>query len=158
MARQFSLPRNMKVVQLLAPTTTNGAATSRRMNTANAAKAWIVCELKQAAGHATQVSLNQATAVTAGTTAAGPAVPNWLNEDTAAGDTLTKGTNAASVTVTNNIKSKQIIFEIDPIALTSGSGYVFVTTNDSSQATNFLSATGYLLTSYQQDTPPTAVT
>lgn len=157
MSRQFSLPQNCKIVQLLAPTTTNGGADSRRCHVKDAHKAWIVVELLQAVGHATAVTLKQATAVTAGTTATGPSSANWLNEDCAAGDTLTKGSNATAVTVTNNIKSKQIVFEVDPSALTDGSPFIYVSAADSSQATNFMSVTAYLQARYQQGTPPTAV-
>jgi hypothetical protein len=157
MSRQFRITANMKPVQLLAPTTTNGGATSRRVSCKGAHKAFVVVELLQAVGDATTITLNQATAVTGGSTAAGPSVPNWLNEDTAAGDTLTQLANANNVVVANNIKSKQIVFEVDPAALTNGDPYIFVTSSNSAQATNFMSATAYLLPSYQQATPPTAV-
>lgn len=158
MARQFSITANMKVVQLLAPTTTNGAATSRRVSMKGAHKAFIVVELKQAVGHATVLTLNQATAVTGGSTATGPTVPNWQNDDTAAADTLTKNADAATVTVAADVKSKQAIFEVDPSRLSTADPYIFVTSSDSSQATNFMSAVAYLLPRYQQATPPTAVT
>ncbi|MGJ5163170.1 hypothetical protein [Bradyrhizobium sp. HKCCYLR1051] len=159
MARQFSLPQNLKIVPLLAPTTTNGGVDSRRVNTAGFHKVWLVAEMKQAAGHATVVTLRQATAVTGGSNAAGPAATqNWLNEDAAAADALTKNANANAVTVTNNIKSKQVVFEVLPEDLTAGSPYVYLNFSDSSQATNFVSVTAYGHPRYTQATPPTAVT
>ena len=157
MARQFSLPQNLKIVPLLAPTTTNGGVVSRRVGTSGFHKVWLVAELKQAAGHATAVTLTQATAVTGGTTATGPSSQNWLNEDAAAGDTLTKQANGTGVTVTNDVKSKQIVFEVLPEDLTSGKPYVFLSIADSSQATNFASVVAYGLPRFQQATPPTAV-
>jgi hypothetical protein len=158
MSRQFSLPVQMPPVQLLAPTTTNGGATSRRFNMKNVNKAWIIVDLLQAFGDATAVTLNQATAITGGTTAAGPNVPIWANEDTVASDSRTKQTADASVyTVTNNIKSKQIIFEVDPSRLTAGSSYVFVTTSNSTQAANIANVTAVLQNSYQMAAPFSAV-
>lgn len=157
MARQFSLPQNLKIVPLLAPTTTNGAVVSRRVNLANAHKCWLVAELKEAVGFAEVVTLKQATAVTAGTVANGPATSqNWKNEDAAASDALTKNANANSVTVSNDVKSKQVIFEVLPEDLDVGKQYVFLDFNDSTQATNFVSVTAYLLERYQQASPPSA--
>lgn len=147
-----------KIVQLLSPTTTNGGATSDVISLKNAVRATIIVDLKQAAGHATVVSLRQATDVAAGTNAAGPTCQVWLNEDTAAADTLVKQSDGASVTVTNNVKSKQVVFEVDPSMLTDGYDCVYVTLSDSSQATNFANATALIRTSYQQATPPAAIT
>jgi len=156
MARQFSLPANLRITPLLAPTTSNGGADSRRINCKGLHKIWLVAEMKQAVGHATAVALKQATAVTGGSTAAGPSSQNWKNEDAAAGDTLTKNANGASVTVTNDVKSKQVVFEVLPEDLTSGYPYVYLNFADSSQATNFVSVTAYGLPSYQQASSPSA--
>lgn len=157
MARQFSLPQNLKIVPLLAPTTSNLAVDSRRMSMKGVSKAWIVVEMLQAVGHATAVTLKQATAVTGGTTATGPTSQNWLNENATVTDALTKQANGTAVTVTNDVKSKQVVFEVDPSLLTDGSAYAYVTIAASSQATNFVSVVGYALTSYQQASPPTLV-
>jgi hypothetical protein len=160
MARQFSLPQNCKPVQMIAPKTTNQAITSQVISLKNAHKAWVVLEFTQAAGHATTPTLVQATTIAAGTNKAGPSVPIWANEDTGATDTLVKQTSdAASYAVTNNIKNKQVIFEIDPSRLDVNNGYccIYFTIATSSQATNFVSATAYLLERYQQATPPTAI-
>lgn len=157
MARQFSLPQNLKVVQLIAPTTTNGGFDSRRVNLANAHKAWIVVDLMNAAGAATTATLKQADAISSGNTANGPASAlNWKNEDTASGDTLTKGGNANAVATDANAKSKQIVFEVLPEDLASGYQYVYANLSDSAQVTNFASVTAYLLERYQQATPPSA--
>lgn len=158
MARQFSLVQNLKLVPLLAPTTSNGAVVSRRVNCANFHKVWLVAEMKQAVGHATAVTLKQATAVTGGSTATGPSSQNWLNEDAAAADTLTKQANGTAITVTNDVKSKQLVFEVLPEDLASGKQYVYLDFADSSQATNLVSVVAYGLERYAQATPPTAVT
>jgi hypothetical protein len=159
MARQFSLPQNLKTVQLFNPKTTNAALSSQVISLKHAHKAWLVLEFTQAVGHATTPTLNQATSIAAGTNKAGPTVPIWANEDVAASDTLVKKTDAASYAVTNDIKNKQVIFEIDPARLDQANGYdcVYVTIGTSSQATNFVSATAYLQERYQQATPPSAI-
>lgn len=159
MARQMSLPVNLKIVQMLKPQTTNGALTSQVISLKGVNKAWIVLEFTQAVGHATTPTLNQATSIAAGTNKAGPTSPIWANEDTAATDTLVKKTSAASYAVTNDIKNKQVVFEIDPSTQDVANGYdcAYVTIATSSQATNFVSATAYLQTSYQQATPPSQI-
>jgi hypothetical protein len=159
MARQFSLPQNFKVVQLFAPKTTNASLTSQVFTLKGAARAWVVLEFTQAVGHATTPTLNQATSIAAGTNKAGPTVDIWANEDTAATDTLVKQTAGASYAVTNNIKNKTVIFEIDPSRFDVANGYdcAYITIATSSQATNFVSGAVYLQTSFQQATPPSAI-
>lgn len=148
-----------KIVSLSqGPVTTNGGVTSDVISLKNAIRATIVCDMTQAVGHATAVSLRQATDVAAGTNAAAPAGSCWMNEDVAASDTLVKQTDAAALTVTNNIKKKLLVFEIDPAALTDGYDCVYVSVADSSQATNFISIVAYIREAYQQATPPAAIT
>lgn len=154
-----NIPFSHKVVQLAWPQTSNGGVTSDAISLKNAVRATIIVEMNQAVGHATAVAVRQATDVAAGTTAAGPTnTKAWLNEDVAATDTLVKQTDGASVTVTNDVKKKQIVFEIDPAALDDGYDVVYLTVADSSQATNFVSATALIATSYQKATPPAAIT
>lgn len=159
MARQFSLPQNMKVVQAFYPQTTNGTLTSQVISLKNAHKAWLVLDFNQAVGHATAPTLNQATSIAATTNKAAPTVPIWANEDCAATDTLVKKTDAASYAVTNDVKKKQVVFEIDPSRLDVNGGYdcVYATIATSSQATNFVSGAWYLQERYPQATPPSAI-
>ena len=157
MSGGLSIPQGVLPVQLLAPTTTNGGATSRGVSLKNAIRAFIVVDLKQAVGHATAISLRQAKEIALTNNAAGPSVPNWKNEDCAASDALTKNADGASVTVTNDVKSKQVIFQVDPVKLSADYDVVYVTAADSSQATNFLSAVAYLVPRYAGDAPPSAV-
>ncbi|MEY4634802.1 MAG: hypothetical protein RJA55_600 [Acidobacteriota bacterium] len=158
MALPMSLPENAKIVELFNPKTTNASLTSDTISLKNALKAWAVFNFTQAAGHATTPTLRQATDVANGTTAAGPTCRIWVNEDTAATDTLVAATAGASVAVTNDIKNKMVVFEIDPASLTEGYDCVYFTIATSSQATNFVTATMYIEPRYQQATPPTAIT
>lgn len=159
MARQLSLPQHLKIVQMLKPQTTNGALTSQVISLKNAHKAWIVLEFTQAAGFASTPTLQQATSIAAGTNKAGPSVPIWANEDTAASDTLVRKSDAASYAVAADVKNKQVVFEIDPARLDGANGYdcIYLTMATSSQASNFVSATAYLDTRYKQATPPSAI-
>jgi hypothetical protein len=159
MARQFQIPAHLKPVQLLNPQTTNGALTSKVITLKNAMKAFVVFEFTQAVAFASVPTLNQATNIAAGTNKAGPAVPIWANEDTAASDVLVKQADASSYTLAANVKNKQVVFEIDPSRLDVNNGYktIYFTMASSSQATNLVSATAYILNATQQGSPLTAV-
>lgn len=151
------IPQGLVPVQLLAPTTTNGAATSRGVSLKFALRAQIIVNLKQAVGHATVISLRQADVIALSNTAAGPNVPNWKNEDCVTNDTLVKNADAAAVTVAANAKSMQVIFDVDPRHLTSGKPVVYVTSSDSSQATNFMTVEAIIEPRYAGDAPPSFV-
>lgn len=154
-----NLVANNKLVNVsLGPVTTNGAVTTDVVSLKNAIRATFVVDLTQAVGHASVISLKQATDVAGGTNAAGPVSQIWANEDVAASDTLVKQTDAASYTVTNNIKKKQVVIEVDPAALTEGYDCVYLTVGDSSQATNFVNANVFIATNFKQATPPAAIT
>ena len=154
-----NLPFSHKLVNVsLGPVTTNGGITSDIVSLKNAIKATFIVALTQAVGHATVVALRQSTNVSAGATAAGPASRILANEDVAASDTLVAQTAAASYTVTNDIKKKQIVIEVDPASLTDGYPCVYLTISDSSQATNFANIECLIETNYQRATPPAAIT
>lgn len=154
-----SLPVDFKLVQLTAPVTTNGAVTTDVVSTKNSHRLWIEVNLTQAVGHATSISLKQATDVSGATNKAGPSVAIWANEDTAASDTLVKQTNAASYTVAADVKNKQVVFEVDPVALDIAGGYdcVYLLLGASSQATNFVAVNLIADTKYKQATPPSMI-
>ena len=154
----FSLPQMFKIVDATAgPVTTNGGVTSDTVSLKNAHKAWIVLQFTQAVGHATVITPRQATDVASATNAVIPAVPIWQNADTAASDTLVAATAAANLTLTNDVKKKQVIFEFDPALFTAGYDCLYFTVSDSSQAANFVSGQFFLLERYQQATPPAAI-
>ena len=148
-----------KIVSLSqGPVTTNGAITSDVVSLKHAIKATIIVDLTQAVGHASVITLKQATDVAAGTNADGPVSRIWANEDVAASDTLVAQTAALSYTVTNDIKKKQVVIEVDPASLTDTYDCIYVTVGDSSQATNFANITALIETNFQRATPPAAIT
>lgn len=153
------LTHDFKIVDATAgAVTTNGGVTSDVVSCKNAIKAWIVLQFTQAVGHATVVSVRQATDVAAGTNAAGPTCNIWANETTAASDTLVKQTSGATYTLTADVKKKQVIVEVDPAAFTAGYDCLYFTVSDSSQATNFVAGQFFLETRYPQATTPAAIT
>jgi hypothetical protein len=155
----ITLPEEFKVVTGASPETTNGGKTADFVSMKNGHWLWIVVTLKQAVGHATAITVKRATHVAGtGETTLANNVQIWANEDTAASDTLVRQTDAKAHTVTNDIKSKQIVFGIDPVSLGAGYDVVTVTAADSSQATNFWSVTYLMATRYPSATPPTVVT
>ena len=89
------------------------------------------------------------------------AVPIWLNEDVAASHTLVRQTDAVNISVTNNVKNKVAVFQIDPSLLDVANDFDYITvkTTASSQATNFACAE-YIIEGlkYAQASPPTQIT
>jgi len=156
-----NLVENFKVISGTTPVTTNGGVTGDYVSLKNANKAWIVCKLTQAVGHATALAPKQATAV-AGTGV--KVFANTLkinaNEDTSASDTLAAQTAAVNYSVTNDIKNKIVVFEIDPADLDTANDFDCITlvASDSSQATNFIDVTYILDMKYKEDVPPAAIT
>lgn len=146
------IPESLKTVQLIQPRTTNGGFTSDWISLKNVKRAYVIVELTQAVGHATLLTVNQATAV-AGT--GSKALTNncrvWANEDVAASDTQVRKTDAKNYAVAADIKNKQVIFDIDPAECLDLAGEfdcVSITAADSAQATNFASITAVLEMKY----------
>jgi len=162
MAHPLSLAQSMNIVDATAGcVTTNGGVTSDYVSLKNVQKAFIILQLTQAVGHATVIAIRQALTVAGGSVKAIVGTPEWWeNEDTAASDALVKQTAAVSLTMAADIKKKLVICEIDPALLDLANSFdcLNFTVSDSSEATNFVSATFVLLNRYQQSTPPVAIT
>lgn len=159
---KLTIPENFKLVQLANPKTTNGGFTSDYISLKNVKRATIIIDNTQAVGHATAFTLGQASAVDGtGAKALTNVTSCWLNDDVATSDTLVKQTDAKAVTVTADVKNKQIVFQVDPcqsMDLANGFDCLYFTAADSSQATNFASAVAILEMRYAEDTPPAAIT
>jgi len=154
-----NLAEVFKIVQGSPPVTTDGGVTGDYVSLKNAVKAAVIFNFTQAVAHATVCGINEATAVApTGAQAMTATQKIWVNEDTAASDTLVKATDAASETLTADIKNKQVVMEIDPAKLTAGYDCIAATVSDSSQATNLVSITYLIETRYPQATPPAAIT
>lgn len=153
-------PEHIKSVQGLAPQTTATAKAGDYISLKNAISLRVEVDLTQAAGHATVITVHQATAVAAtGEKAISKAVQIWANEDVAAGDTLVRQTDAVSYTVTDDIKNKKIVFHIlhQHLDMNNSFDCVCVKLSASSQATNFAAITYLVDTVFNQETPPSAI-
>lgn len=161
MGMPTSLAQQLKIVDATAgPVTSNGGVTGDYVSLKNALKAWIVVQLTQAVGHATAITVKQATAVAGTGVKDGPTCQIWANEDTAASDALVRKTAAAAYTVANDVKKKLVVIEVDPAALDVAGGFdcLGLAVADSSQATNFVAATYWILPRYAQESIPAAIT
>ena len=156
--RKITIPENFKVVNALSPTTTNGALVGDYISVERGHRITIIVNLTQAATHATEIGINEAITTIGGTPAAMTAtVPFWKNADVGTTDTLVKGTDAATFAATAGTNNQQFVIQIDPAALESTTKSIAVTTDASSESTNFASAV-YLVDTYiKQATPPTMI-
>ena len=152
-------PENFKIVQLASPETTNSGKTSDYISLKDCLRCTIVVDLTQATGHATAIALYRGTAVDGtGAVVLTTVVPIWVNQDCGATDTLVRQTDAINFTVTDDIKDKQLVFQVDPVTLGDTFDVLSIRAANSSAADNFWSVTAYLETRYEQATPPTAIT
>jgi hypothetical protein len=154
----FCLPQDCKRILLEPPTTTNAAIDSDVISTKTFKKIWVCFDFKQAVSHQTVCSIYQDTSVSGSGAAITEVMPNWYNNDISTADTLTKGTDAATVTLAAGTTDQSVILEIDPVILTATYDCIHAHTTASSQATNFVNITAYGLTRYPQGTPPTGIT
>lgn len=154
-------PEKNKIVQILQPKTTNAASNTVWISLKNAARAWIVVNLTQAVGHATVLTVNQATAVAGtGTKVLTNNTRIWANEDVAASDTLARAADAKNYTVAADVKNKQVVFEIDPATcmdINNGFDCIGVNVGASAQVTNFASAEAIVEMKYQAAVPPSVI-
>ncbi len=162
MASNISLPEHFKIVSATqGPVTTNGGVTADYVSLKNCHKAWVVCSFTQAVGHATGIDPKQASDVAGtGVKVLSANAPIWANEDVATSDTLASQTAAKTYDLTNDVKKKLVVFEIDPSAFDVANGFDVLgcAVDDSSQATNFVDITYWLQMRYKEDVPPAAIT
>ncbi len=157
----ISLPENFKIVDATAgPVTTNGGVTCDYVSLKNAIKAWIVLQFTQAAGHATSIQPQKATAVApTGAVSVTSSYKIWSNLATATTDTLVARTAAVSYALSTATTKMMVVIEIDPrLEFADSYDVLGCTISDSSQATNFVSGMYIIQTAYEQATPPTAIT
>lgn len=153
------LPEQFKIVTGSPVATTNGGVTGDYISLKNAVSVTIIVELLQAVSHATELGVNEATAVAPTAAAAVTAVQKvWKNADISTTDTLTRATDAATIAATAGATNQLLVMQFDPDTLSSGCDCIAATLSDSSQATNFATITYLIETKYPQATPPAAIT
>jgi|GEM_PF-4530656 len=153
------LPEVFKIVTGTPVATTNGGITCDYISLKNAISVTIVAELLQAASHATALGVNEATSVAGGSAAAVTEVQKvWKNANVSTTDTLTRGTDAATIAATAGVTNQLLVMQFDPETLSDGCDCIAATLSDSSQATNYATVTYFIETKYPQATPPAAIT
>ena len=111
----FVSPEVTKPIQMLQPRTTNGGADTDWISMKDINRLMICVELTQAVGHATVLTLKQATDVSGtGTKVMTVESKLWANEATATSDTNVPQTAAKNFTVAADIANKQIVFVVEP--------------------------------------------
>lgn len=156
-----TLPEMYKIVDAVGGCiTTNATVTGLGVTVKNATWVWLVVNYTQSTGHATTMTIQEATTVAGGsakTTIAAHQI--WFNASTAATDTLVRQTDATSFALSAGVAKMQVVWGIDPATMDIANNFdcLLFTQPTSAQAANFISANWYLQMRYAQATPPTAV-
>lgn len=157
MARQFSLPAQLRPISLLPAAADAAGRTGAYRSLKDTHKAWIIARVNQ--GNAAQVTLTPLQAQDVSGTGAKliPAVSIWANQDTSVSDALVMQAAAANFQVSATLKDKIVIFEIDPSNLDVNNGFDCIALQTSASNTaNITSASLHILSRYQQASPPTS--
>ena len=152
------LPEQFKIVTGTPVVTTNTGITCAFVSLKNVNMAWIVIEALQAATDATVLNPQRATAVApTGNVAIAHNAPWWKNADISVNDTLVRGADGTTMTLTAGTTDQLVIIQIDPAQLGDTYDCLGLVVTDSTEANNYMTVTYFLETRYGQATPPTAV-
>jgi hypothetical protein len=128
--------------------TTNGGVTLDAISMKNAQMVYLYLHFNQAVGHATAVTPLVGTVVATTATALPNNVEIWYGNTTTAVTTLAAQTDAKLYTLLVGVTGTvHVIFKIDPAAC-GAYDCIGGTIGDSSQATNFVSATWFIQPRY----------
>ncbi len=147
----MTIPENIVPVVLTPPVTTNGGVTTDYINLKNAHRVFVVFTFTQAVSHATGIDPVQATAVAGtGVKAITSTVPIWANTDISATSVLTRQTDAITYNLATGTTNQIVTMDIDPAGLDVANGFdcLAFTIDDSSEATNLVSAVAYVVPRY----------
>lgn len=154
------LVEEMKIVSAIEPQAMSAPITGDYVSLKNVHMAFIVLHQENGNASANTYGVNQATAV-AGTSAKSitNSVPIWHTVSCAAGDTLTRQTDATVLATAADTNIKLTVIQIDPRSLDIANGFdCIAVTCTTSHASNFLSAVYYLVERFKEDVPPAAIT
>lgn len=155
----FSLPEHTKLVNLLKPATDAAGRTGKYASLKHALKAWIIVNIEQGNAATILLSLLQASAVAGtGSKVLTSVVPIWANLDTDASDTALARTAAVNYTTDAGVKTKQVIFEIDPVKLDVAGGFDCIgLSTGASNVANLTQAEFIAAIRYPSATPPSMI-
>ncbi len=153
------LPEQFKIVTGSPVATTNGAITADYVSLKNINMAWIICECLQAVSNETVINPRRATLVDGtGSVAIPHNAPNWKNADVSLTDTLVRGSDGTTVTLTAGATNQLVVIQSDPAQMGDTFDVLGCVVDTSGQATNYMTITYLLETRYAQATPPAAIT
>ena len=152
----LQLPQGGLLVNGFKPQVNTGAIEGDWISCKTVHKAFVVFHMAQ--GHAAQavLSIYEATTVAGASAAAVTAtMPIWYNLDCDT-DIFTRATDAATYTLDVALKTKMVIFQVDPSILSSGfdciKGYVAA-----SNILNIVGCTYILENRYKEAAPPSVI-
>jgi hypothetical protein len=145
------IPEDAIPVVLTPPVTTNGGVTTDYISLKNVHRLFAVFVFTQAAADATGIDPVQATVV-AGSDAKAitNTIPIWYNVDISATSALTRATDAITYNLANAAANQIVVMEIDPAKFDTANGFDVVgfTIDDSTEATDFVCAIGFVVPRY----------
>jgi hypothetical protein len=129
----------------------NGAITSDFISLKNVQMAWIHVVFANATASTDAITIQRATAVApTGNVAIVNTVPIWAGIMTAANTLLIRDTDAIAYLGADVTGNRVVVFQIDPASLGAGYDCLGFTIADSGHATNYVSATFWLLPRYER--------
>lgn len=146
------IPEEAVPVLLTPPVTTNGGVTADYISLKLAHMVYLIAVFTQAVGHATGIDPVQATAVDGSDVKAiTNTVPIWANTDISLTSKLTRQTDAITYNIDVAAKNQIVIMQIDPASFDVNNGFdvLGVTVDDSSQATDLVSLTAFVIPRYK---------
>lgn len=156
----MNFAENMKAVEALCPASDAGGRTGDYVSLKNAHMCYVVVHIDQGNAATVALTIEQASVVAGSDSKViTVAVPIWANQDCAAGDALTRQTDAVNFTTSAAVKHKIVVFQIDPATLDLANGFDCITVKTgASHADNIIQGMYYLVPDrYQQSTPPSAI-
>ncbi len=157
---KMTLPEMFKIVESHTPQAANAIGYGDSVSLRNVVRAWVVADHYSGGGDDDVVlQLYEATDVAAGTKSAiASTLPIWQNTDTATSDALTRGTDAATITIDTGAGKNQIaMFQFDPALFTAGYDCLILRATDEGHASNIFQAMFFLEMAYMSKLPPSAI-
>lgn len=152
MGLRTRIPEEAVPVVLTPPVTTNGGVTGDYISLKLAHMVYVVLTFTQAVAHATGIDITQATAVDGSDVKAiTNTLPIWANEDISLTSVLVRKTDAITYNLTADAKNKIVILQVDPAGFDVANGFdcMGLTIDDSSEATDLVSAVAYVVPRYK---------
>lgn len=147
---QLRIPSSALPVNTLTPAADAAGRTGGYVSLKNALRAFVIFTINQGNAATVQCSINQATSV-AGASAKAITVagPVWSNLDAATSTVVTRRTDAVNYTTDAALKTKIVIFEIDPASLDTANGFdCIAAVTGASNAANITSAQVFIESGY----------